>query len=149
MLTALSLEHFKSWKRIRDMRLAPITGLFGTNSSGKTSILQLLLMLRQTVESVDRNSVLDVGGRGAIVDLGKFRDLIFGHDESRPLDITLDWDLASPLMVTDPKDVRKTLFSGRHIQFRTSIASHKRDRPHVIKMSYELDGRVFEMCQKP
>jgi hypothetical protein len=33
MLTALSLERFKSWKRIDGMRLAPITALFDTNSS--------------------------------------------------------------------------------------------------------------------
>jgi len=41
MLTELSVNNFKSWKRIKQMRLAPITGLFGTNSSGKTSVLQL------------------------------------------------------------------------------------------------------------
>ena len=54
MLTELSVSNFKSWKRIDRMRLAPITGLFGANSSGKTSILQLLLMLKQTAESPDR-----------------------------------------------------------------------------------------------
>jgi recombinational DNA repair ATPase RecF len=46
MIESLSLERFKSWKKIDAMRLAPITGLFGTNSSGKTSILQWLLLLK-------------------------------------------------------------------------------------------------------
>ena len=50
MLTQLSVNNFKSWKSIPEMRLAPITGLFGANSSGKTSILQLLLMLKQTID---------------------------------------------------------------------------------------------------
>jgi len=45
MLTELSLTNFKSWSSIDKMRLAPITGLFGANSSGKSSILQLLLLL--------------------------------------------------------------------------------------------------------
>ena len=40
MLTELSLKNFKAWKDIDKMRLAQITGLFGTNSSGKSSILQ-------------------------------------------------------------------------------------------------------------
>jgi AAA15 family ATPase/GTPase len=57
MLKQLSVDNFKSWKRIDKMRLAPITGLFGTNSSGKTSILQLFLMLKQTIESSDRAQV--------------------------------------------------------------------------------------------
>jgi len=52
MLTKLSLTNFKSWREIRAMRLAPITGLFGTNSSGKTSILQLLLMLKRTTAAL-------------------------------------------------------------------------------------------------
>ena len=59
MLTSLNLRNFKSWQCISDMRLAPITGLFGTNSSGKTSILQWLMMLKQTVESADRAQVLN------------------------------------------------------------------------------------------
>ena len=54
MITELSFTNFKPWQSVDKMRLAPITGLFGTHSSGKTSILQLLLMLKQTVESSDR-----------------------------------------------------------------------------------------------
>ncbi len=50
MLTELKLRNFKVWKETGDMRLAPITGLFGTNSSGKSSILQSLLLLKQTIE---------------------------------------------------------------------------------------------------
>lgn len=54
MITELRAQKFKSWLDTGPMRLAPITGLFGTNSSGKTSILQLLLMLKQTVDSSER-----------------------------------------------------------------------------------------------
>ena len=41
MINEISLENFKSWKKIEKMWFAPITGLFGTNSSGKTSILRI------------------------------------------------------------------------------------------------------------
>ena len=54
MLTRLDLHNFKSWSHLDNMPLKPITGLFGPNSSGKTSILQFLLALKQTVESIDR-----------------------------------------------------------------------------------------------
>ena len=37
MIRKLSAQNFKSWKQTGELRLAPITGLFGSNSSGKTS----------------------------------------------------------------------------------------------------------------
>ena len=50
MITRLRAENFKSWKDTGDLRLGRLTGLFGTNSSGKTSILQILPLLKQTAE---------------------------------------------------------------------------------------------------
>ena len=50
MITELSAQNFKSWKDTGKLQIAPLTGFFGANSSGKTSLLQTLLMLKQTVE---------------------------------------------------------------------------------------------------
>ena len=61
MLTKLRLRNFKAWKDSGDIRLAPLTVLFGTNSAGKTSIPQLLLLLKQTAESPDRQRALQLG----------------------------------------------------------------------------------------
>jgi predicted ATPase len=61
MIKELQARNFKSWKDTKPLHLAPLTVLFGTNSSGKTSILQLLMMLKQTVESADRKRVLHTG----------------------------------------------------------------------------------------
>ena len=43
MLTHLKLENFKIWRSTGPTRLAPITLLLGTNSSGKSSLIQSLL----------------------------------------------------------------------------------------------------------
>ncbi len=43
MLTHIRMQNFKSWQDTGDIRIAPLTGFFGANSSGKTSILQMLL----------------------------------------------------------------------------------------------------------
>ncbi len=45
MLTRLRFENFKSWKNTGDIALKPITGIFGGNSPGKTSLIQALLLL--------------------------------------------------------------------------------------------------------
>jgi predicted ATPase len=78
MLTEMRLKNFKSWKDTGDMRLAPNTGFFGTNSSGKTSLLQALLLLKQSVDTSDPNQVLDFGGN-------RNRDIVHCHHLLRRL----------------------------------------------------------------
>jgi len=99
MITELSLKNFKSWRHTGKMRMAPITGLFGTNSSGKTSILQLLLMLKQTVDSSDRSQVLNFGDERTPVSLGTFRDIVFRHEKPGRLTWSLRWMTSRPYVI--------------------------------------------------
>lgn len=89
MLGQIGLENFKSWQQV-DIDLAPITLLFGTNSSGKTSILQALLFLLQTAEKTSWETV-NFGGANDYVNLGSFRDVVFNHDQQREIMIGLRW----------------------------------------------------------
>lgn len=63
MFTKLGLQNFKAWKGAHSVRLAPLTLLLGVNSAGKTSLLQPLLLLKQTAESPDRQQALNLGGQ--------------------------------------------------------------------------------------
>lgn len=91
MITRLHIENFKSWRDTGELRFAPLTGLFGANSSGKTAILQFLLMLKQTVDSPDRKQVLNFGDERDPVMLGTFPDVVFQHDRSRPIRWSIGW----------------------------------------------------------
>ena len=91
MLTRLRLENFKSWKDTGDIDLKPITGFFGPNSSGKTSLFQSLLLMKQTVDSPDRRVVLNFGDEKTPVNLGDFESIIHGHDTGRTLGFSLGW----------------------------------------------------------
>lgn len=91
MITQLQIQNFKSWRDTGPMRFAPLTGFFGANSSGKTSILQFLLMLKQTAESLDRAQVLNLGDERSYVNLGSFADVVFNHIESDPISFQLEW----------------------------------------------------------
>ena len=81
MLTHLKLENFKIWRSTGPVRLAPITLLLGTNSSGKSSLIQSLLLIRQTVKGDDPNLDLNLGNPDAddSVTLGQFKDLLCRH----------------------------------------------------------------------
>jgi hypothetical protein len=93
MLTELRLQNFKPFATMQTVRLAPITLIYGPNSSGKSSLIQSLLLLKQTLEDGDHEPVLVA--RGPMTDLGSFESLIHGHDARLPLRLGLTHALGS------------------------------------------------------
>jgi predicted ATPase len=138
MLTRLRFKNFKAWPDSGDIRLAPLTVLFGTNSAGKTSIPQLLLMMKQTAASPDRQRALQLGDSRSLVELGVYDDIVYQHDVARPLEIQLDWTAPESLDVQDP--VSGELYAGDRFGFRASILGDKRHQPVVQSFRYELAG---------
>ena len=106
MITELSAQNFKSWEDTGKLQIAPLTGFFGANSSGKTSILQTLLMLKQTVERPpDWKGVIDFGDDSSLVNLGSFDDLIHGHRRDAPLQVSISWNLSEKLSLPGVDEV--------------------------------------------
>ncbi len=121
MITSLEIKNFKSWHTTGRMRLAPITALFGSNSSGKTSLLQLLLVLKQTTESSDRSQVLNLGDEHSMVELGVLPDLLYRRERAHPLELYIAWQLPQLLKVDNPAQKSATLFQGNTLAFSTRI----------------------------
>lgn len=148
MITNMYLENFKSWKEEVNLRMAPITGLFGSNSSGKTSLLQLLLMLKQTTESPDRTQVLHLGDDKSLVELGTYKDIVFDHKLDASLRWGLTWDLGSELKVDDPEHKGKVLFKGKSMALHTKIEQNGAGRMVVNSTKYMFDSHEFFMKRK-
>ncbi|MEZ4706211.1 MAG: DUF3696 domain-containing protein [Caldilineaceae bacterium] len=91
MITQLRIQNFKSWRDTGQMRFAPLTGFFGANSSGKTSILQMLLLMKQSAEARDRSQILFLGDEHSYVNLGGFTDIVHNHDEDYSIKLHLQW----------------------------------------------------------
>lgn len=96
MLTEIKLQHFKCLRDL-DLRCAPLNLLCGINGTGKSSVIQSILLLRQSVESLALNEGrLDlVGDR---IDLGTGSDVIHDGDvppfvrfHLRSSEIKTDW----------------------------------------------------------
>src|SRR4051812_3787361 len=138
MLTRLRFKNFKAWPDSGDIRLAPLTVLFGTNSAGKTSIPQLLLMMKQTAASPDRQRALQLGDNRSLVELGVYDDIVYQHDVAQPLEIELDWTSPDLLAVQDP--VSGADYSGNRFGFRVQISGDKRHQPVVQSFRYVLAG---------
>ena len=148
MIRKLSAYNFKSWEQTGEIRLAPITGLFGSNSSGKTSILQLFLMLKQTTESADRTQVLHFGDKGSLVELGTFREVLFNHAEATSLKYALEWDLPKKITIEDPGRKGKILFEGDKLSYGAEVDENGSGRISVKKLVYGFAGNNFGMKRK-
>ena len=124
VLTGLRLENFKSWEDTGHVGLAPLTVFFGRNSSGKSSFLQSMLLMKQTAESLDPRQVLNLGGGDAIVDLGTYYDIVLDHDVGRDVQLTFDWKLSDPVALGDA--LFGPLLSDQ-LRFMTSVGLEQDD----------------------
>lgn len=138
MLTRLRLKNIKTWaSELWDpgVELAPISLFLGPNSAGKTSILQMPLLLKQTFESPDRNLDLNLGGQPTdLVDLGNFESVIHNHDEKQELGLGVS--LKIPTSRDGPQSIHyAATFSSQH-----SAPCIQRLE---IRADDVADGRVF------
>ena len=92
MIRKMQIKNFKSWQNTGPFVLAPLTGFFGANSSGKTSLLQFLLLLKQSVDDPDPRRLIFLGNDESLVNLGSFTNMVFEHDVSRGIEFLLVWD---------------------------------------------------------
>lgn len=136
MLTRLRFQNFKAWPESGDIRLAPLTVFFGTNSAGKTSIPQLLLLMKQTAASPNRQRALQLGDSRSLVELGAYDDVVYRHDVSRPLELEVDWTPPEALEVRDP--VSGHAYSGDVLGFRAQVLGDERHQPAVQSFRYVL-----------
>lgn len=151
-LTSLRLRNFKSWRDTGEVRLAPITALFGTNSSGKTSLLQSLLLLRQTTESPDRNRVLDLGGGpSSLIDLGTVRDLVFQHNTDIPIGLEVSWADPEPFVIQDQlaqaRKLKSILSESSDLALSTELIASKTGL-EVIQTEYLVGETSFTMTRQ-
>lgn len=147
MLSSLRLTNFKAWRSIEKMRLAPITALFGTNSSGKSSILQFLLMLKQTADSPDRGVVLHLGDDKTPVNLGTILDVAHAHSEKSEFEIGVEWTTVKPLEIKDPDTQNKSLCKSDTLSFSSTVLLNGGGKLTVPKMAFTLGETTFALAK--
>lgn len=151
MLTRMRLKGFKPWRDTGEVELRPITGIFGANSSGKTSLLQALLLLKQTADSSDRATALHFGSPKTPVNLGSFLDAAHRHKAKETLDIALDWETDSPMEISDLSAGDRTVAESDHLGFQTQVGYRNGANgasTYVKEMAYRVGDAQFGMRRK-
>src|SRR5258708_23522450 len=88
MVRSIALQNFKPFGTLQKVPLAPITLVYGPNSSGKSSLIQSLLLLKQSLSDTVPEAVR-LAPRGEFIDLGSFRSLLHRHELQRKLLISV------------------------------------------------------------
>jgi hypothetical protein len=89
MLHAIALQNFKAYEELKELELRPLTVFCGSNAVGKSSVIQSLLMMQQTISGQPSGHSVPLVTDGEDVSLGDYADLLFGHDLERCLRIEL------------------------------------------------------------
>lgn len=137
MLTRARIKNFKAWRDTGEVRLAPLTVIFGGNSAGKSSLGHLLLALKQTALLSDRKRALYLGDPTTLIDLGTFEDCLYGHDVNRKLEFSLQWRLSSSLEVKNTLNPAVT-YQGNELSLDAVLRVGKADQPEIERIRYAL-----------
>jgi hypothetical protein len=93
MLTGIRLSNFKAFGEPETVPLGPVTLIYGPNSAGKSSVIQSILLLRQSLQgsiASDRQLLFS----GDDTDLGSYRSALFQHNTNKSM--ALGYSFSSP-----------------------------------------------------
>jgi hypothetical protein len=149
MIKQLRISNFKVFGQRQTLDMAPITLIYGPNSGGKSTLIQSLLLMKQSIEtnagSVSQR-VLHPNGRW--VDLGQSKSMHHMHRMEDGLSFGITFDI--------PKRLQNPLFSrddqlSIDTVFLDAGSNYGRTLPEMIRASYsvrssfgrELEASVF------
>ena len=94
-ITKFGLRNFKAFHFLEELELRPLTVLVGANSAGKSSLLQSLLLLKQTLQASQFTGRLKY--EGDWVHLGRFENVVSNFDVRRTIGyrFTLQYEITT------------------------------------------------------
>ena len=141
MLTELKLANFRVFDDEVTVRFRPITVFIGRNSSGKSSIIKFLLMLRQ---SIGYRSYDFLSPDGTLVNLGNFAEL--KNSLTQKSSLTFDLSAKYPIIMSIPEilESRPALrgVPSNALLYKTGVTAPYDKCDRVGKVHYSLVNEV-------
>lgn len=131
-LQTIGLQNFRLFKDKTQFELAPITILTGTNSSGKSSLIKSLLLLRSSIKETGGIGNLSFSGAGH--NLGWFGQTLNSESEETEMTFTLNF----PFEAFPKKTLIDLTYSG---ESRKSLSGNLKK----IKIYLESGEALFDM----
>lgn len=139
MLSNITLENFKAFQKLNNLKVKPVTILCGTNSCGKSSILQSILLMKQTLESKKPNQNLLLNGR--FTKLGYFEDIIYQKNSDNEVKFVLDFNKGDGENNFIEDEIPNKFFSKIGISFKKLNSSVTENRNYITsKISIDINN---------
>lgn len=154
MITAIEIENFKGIGPRQRIEFAPITLLFGANSSGKSTIIHALHYALEVLERHNLDAERTVFG-GDFIDLGGFRSFVHGRDLQRRVSMRFELDLHDHSLPTyGEHEPDFSIFDEGHadrveraaVEFQVAW-DHQDQTPIVARYAVELNGEQFAVLE--
>ena len=124
----ISINNFKSIEDLVNYELKPLTIISGVNSSGKSSFIQLLLLLKQTIERNSSDEQLYLNGE--LYKVRSFSDILSGKKIENRLRVEFEFSKQEDLNVNSDK--------------RISIFDSFQDYNITVEIIYGFaEGKIF------
>lgn len=144
MLTQLNLEHFKCFERLH-LPLGRLTLLSGTNASGKSSVMQALALLHQTIKDHEWSTRLLLNG--CALQLGTVTDVVDKVTGRRSFSIgvtddncPVQWDFEGIYPVD--MSVQVTNVRINHQDYENPPALHFLMPDNLLSQDHDLTKRI-------
>lgn len=143
-LRALELENFKAFGNRVRIPIAPITLVFGENSSGKTSIIQALQLLQQSLA----HGRLTPRSEHGSVDLGSFSEFVFNHDEGKEFRVCaeLSYKNEVPMPVWKKGKTSNTAWTSLELVFG-AVPDSKEGRLNALLSGFGIWNQSFDIAR--
>ncbi len=138
MLKVWTLQHFKSVCDKTTLQLAPLTIFAGANSSGKSTLIQSILLTAQTLQSPVRSRSIIMNGH--IVRLGAFKDVVSNSHRS-------DFILVGFQIIPNIEDRKISAATRRYLP--TVIRNLNSIDCHFTFSAGEADREIEELQLQP
>ena len=149
MISALRVRNFKSFgDKTQRIELRPLTLIFGPNSAGKSSLIQSLLLLKQSYRSANTPGTAGLLAHGDFVDLGTFRNAVHKHGVSRKMELGIETRRRVPSVPsTSPWTLTRFPHTTVHFSFVSALASSggNADGEHVLTQIGVADSPLLSM----
>ena len=99
-LSSFGVGNFRAFKDLYNFKLAPITVLTGTNSSGKSSLTKALLLFKNSYKCGNRLPLLDKLDFNPNLQIGNFETVTNNESTSKDLIIELPFRVTSRCLST-------------------------------------------------
>lgn len=136
MLNKISLKNYKAFRKA-EIELKPITILVGPNNSGKSSLIQSILLIQQTLES--GNSVINTSSKK----FSSFQKLVNQYSNNNEIDFRLDFNDKTYIEFTI-KEENEDIFIKNFICFDEMFTYSLQD----LNIDDYMDKNIIENSNK-